>query len=493
MKQQIVKNTLLIVIFSLISKALGFGREVTQAALFGATHSTDALVFSFLLLQYITGFIISIIEKSVIPKVASYKNYSTELNEKVNKILYLMLLLLGVLSILVICVSKPLLILMKVYDIEAATKMIYFIIPIAIIMSINSLMQAVLKSFEHFKSVGIVMIVQNLIIIITIFLLHDAYGIYSVLIGWLVANAINFLHIFYEVRKIGFRFTWKNANLIKCEFNKVVRYLKIIMPIVGLILVSYINSFFEKRISFGLGEGTTTMLYYGTILNDLVYSVFILSAMSVLIPALSKTDNKKLLTQGMIRIIIICFLPITVLILFYSEPFVILLLKWGKFTIDNVKTISYIFMGFSLGLLTLGVRETLYTRAYSIGNTKLPFMANLIASIVNIVANYIFSQLFGVVGLALGTTLSIYVSVFYISYYTKENYIDSKFIKKISIGIITFSSINILFVAIFGRLDNIFALSGIAVFSLLVYFITLYIIKMNEIVEIMTRLKERFL
>jgi len=493
-KAQMVKNTFILVLFSFASKILGFGREVTQASLFGATNNTDALILAFLFLQYITGGISAIIEKVIIPKVAIYKEYNGELNEKVNRFFFFMFLVLIIVSSMLLISIKYILFFMKVQNPEVVTKMIYFIIPIAIIMSINSLLQAVLKAFNQFKVVGVVMLVQNSIIIITILLLHNLYGIYSVLIGWLIANAINYVHILFETKKIGFY--WSTSFLftqksISSEIKRFISYNRIIAPVLGLVLVSYVNSFLEKKITFGLGEGATTMIYYGTIINDLVYSIFIISAMSVLIPALSKSDNKQLMTQNMIRIIIMCFLPITVIILCYAHEAVEFLLYFGDFSINNVRSISNIFIGFSLGLMCLGIRETLYTRAYSSGNTKLPFKANLVASSVNIFFNFILSLKFGIIGVAAGTTISIYASMFYMGYHIKEKYVDLEFIKKISIGVMGTISVNLIYITIFRNPKNIFAIAGIALFSLVVYIIILYLLQTKEVVKLINGIKER--
>jgi len=116
------------------------------------------------------------------------------------------------------------------------------------------------------------------------------------------------------------------------------------------------------------------------------------------------------------RLILLVTLPLTVILIYYSEPLVRLFLQRGAFTQADTHLVSQV-QAIYLLQVPLVVLSILFVRVISaLKANHLLLWGTVINLILTLVFNYIFLQWFQVVGIALATSLMFLISTGYFIY-----------------------------------------------------------------------------
>lgn len=417
-KQQVAKSAAMIAIFTLMSKGLGFIREVMIASRFGSGMETDTYFVAMTATVMIMSTLGSAMNTTLIP-------IFSEIGEKrakegklryLNSILNIVFFITLILAILAFVFSPlTIKILAKGFEgeqFQLAVNLNRIGLPIIIFLGFTHVLSGFLHSSQIFGPHAIMGFPYNAVFLIYLFFFTKNPDINMLMLISVIASATQFLIQIPAVKHLGFRYSL-NVSLSDPYLKKAI-YL--IFPVLIGSAVQQINVIIDKTLASELVEGSISALSYASRINDLIISVFIAAITTVVFPMLSKAFSKNdtnevvnILNQG-VNIIFIITVPATIGILLLAHPMVQLFFQRGAFNNNAAVMTSGALTYYSIGLVATALRLMLNKVFYSLQDTKTPMINGGIAVLVNIVLNLILIKSMEHRGLALATSISAIIT-----------------------------------------------------------------------------------
>lgn len=511
---KLVNATIIVIITTLLSKILGFVRELILAFAYGTSIYTDAYLTAMNIPSVIFLAIGTALSTTYIPLY-----YQAEEEQKGNgdkfcsNIINLVSILSIILSILGIFFTKPI---VKIFAIgfegEVLGLTIHFtrILMLGILfMSLNNIMIAMLQSKGNFKIPGLIGIPYNIIIIFSI-LLSMKTQIEVMIWGTLIATITQVLFQLPFVIKGGYKY----EAYVDINEKYIQKMIVLIGPVFIGVFANQLNVIIDKTLASQLGEGILSALNYANKLNLFVIGIFISSLSVVIYPTLSKlslrqdNDGFRRSIEKSMNMVSILIIPITMGAIVLSKPIVKMLFERGQFDSTATEITSLSLICYSIGLLGIGFNDLLKRIFYSLKDTKTPMINSVISIIFNIILNIILVKFMGYIGLPLATSVSCIITtiLLFISLNKKVGYFGQKEILKtmlkstiasIIMSICTYLSYNI-FIDIFKPIDiyEIISLFGAIVIGIFIYLILVFILKLEEtkfFIEAIIEVKQKYL
>ena len=502
------KTALLLMIITLLSKVLGFIREIVLSYFYGASNVSDAYFISLTIPVVIFSFIGVAITTGYIPMYnkIEIEEGAHESYRFTNNLTSILVIMSTLVIVVVQLFTKEIVTLFasgfRGDTLLLATKFtritvfgIYFSGAIAIF---NGFLQIKNK----FIIPAILGFIYNICIIASIYFSHKI-DITIISIGSVIALLIQFIFLLYFVfkEKIVLRF---DANYK----NKHIRSLgKIALPLIFGMSISQINLLIDKTIASRIAIGGISALNYADRLNSFLLSTVVMSISVAIYPIMSKVaadrndaDFKKIMAES---IVFICLflVPSTVGAIFFAVPLIKLLFARGAFNSQAIKLTSSALLFYSIGMVGMGLREVLSRAFYSMQETKIPVKNAAIGMSMNIILNIVLSRYIGISGLALATSISATFTAI-LMFISLRKKIGPFGIKQISIsflkilfassvmGLIARLSFNYLTANIFSQNSSLMISIGIGV---LTYFVVIYFMKIEDVDGIVNVVKKKLI
>lgn len=413
--RNLTKSVFIIMMISILGKFLGLARESVLAAYFGASGETDAYKLAFGI-PSILLFAISVgLATTFIPIYSSYLRSRTkeETQYFLNNIFNLVVVLSVVITLLGVLAApyivKYIAIGFDASVLQLTVTLTIISLPCMIFFAMFNMGSAYLESNGKFATPAMSWIIYDIIIIGSIVLFYRN-GIKAITVGSLLAVASLFLIQLPVILRNGYRYKLV-FDLREKGFRKMVT---LTGPVIIGSAFNQIYIFIERMFASGLQEGSISALDYAYKVNSIVFNIFSLSIITVIYPKLASLSEempafKASLIKG-IRAISLISLPTMVFICLFSSQIVTLLFQRGAFDITDTKLTSFALVGFSIGIIGMGMRELFNKAFYALNDTKTPMINGIIVICINIVLCITFVKLWGVGGLAAATSLSALIS-----------------------------------------------------------------------------------
>jgi len=387
---------------SLVSALLGFFRDRLLAGRFGAGDTLDVYYTAFRIPDFLNMvFIMGSISAAIIPIFSEYLSRSkNEAFRFLSNLLNLFLIILiGVSLILIIFTPQIIEIIAPGFSAQKQ-EMTYLLTRIMflspLLLGISNILSSVLRVFRRFLITSLSPIFYNLGIIFGILFFYPKFGITG--LAWGVVFGA-FFHLLIQVPilfKVGFKFE-KVLDFADLGFRKVI---KMTIPRSIGLAASQINLIVMTAIASTLAPGSIAVYNLADNLSrpflTLVGNSFSTVAFSFLATSFSKNNQdkfSKIFSESFSKILII-ILPASLLLFFFRDLVVKIILRVGSFGSADVALTAA-----CLGLLSLGLfaqsLTLLTTKAfYAIHNTIMPALASIIGMAVNIILALLFVKLF---------------------------------------------------------------------------------------------------
>ncbi len=417
-KRELAQSAAMISIFTLISKLLGFIREVMIANRFGSGMETDTYFVAMTATVIIMSTLGAALNTTLIPIFSEIG----EKHGKKGKLKYLnnifnIVLIITIFIVILGYIFSPMVIkiLAKGFQgeqFDLAITLNRIGLPIAILLGFTYVFSGLLHSSQIFGPPAISGLPYNFVFLIYLFFFAKDSNVITLMIVSVIAALAQFLILVPAVHHMGYKY--------KFEINLKDRYLKkamvLIIPVLIGSAVQQINVIIDKTLASDLIEGSISALSYASKINDMVIAVFIMAITTVIFPMLSQAfsqDNKEkvkeILGQG-INIILIITVPATIGILVLAEPAVYLFFQRNAFDELATYMTSQALIYYSIGLVGSSLRLMLNRVYYSLQDTKTPMINGMIAVVINLVLNLILIKPMAHSGLALATSISATVT-----------------------------------------------------------------------------------
>lgn len=499
------KTVILLMLIAVFSKALGFLRDITLSYFYGASNISDAYLISQSIPVVIFTFVGIAISTGYIPM---YTRVEQELGERDgnrytnNLINILVIICTSIVTLGLLFAEEIVRVFASGFEGETLALAVQFTrISLFCIYFIGlvSIFSGFLQLKGNYTLPALVGFPLNLFIIMTIILSFNRDTI-ILPIGVVLAYFAQLVLLMPSAYKRGYRFELI-ANL---KDKYIVQMAYLTLPVIIGGSVNRINALVDRTIASQLSVGGISALSYSNKLDEFIQGIFVTPICTTMYPVMTKMaveNNIRGLRKAVSEIISsvsILLIPATVGSMVFAEPVVRFLFLRGAFDLRAVHMTSDALIFYSIGMISFGFREILSRAFYSLQDTKTPMINATIAMIINIVLNVILSKYMGIGGLALATSISgiICVVLLFVSFKNKVGLFGMKnlainIIKitgaSLVMGIISKIIFNILLNSIEYKLALVFSV----VVGILIYFIIVYLMKIDEVSILVNIIKKK--
>ena len=422
------QTALLMAVFTMGSKLVGFLREMVLANYYGAGVITDAYVMAQSIPNMLFASLFSAVAISYMPTFSKKHELEgeAEANLFTSRVLNILVLISSVSALLgFLCPDLLVRIFAGNFSAEqAALTESYLRITMCLLMfsSISTLLEA----FLQYKGVFLPQIVlgysQSASIIV--FIIISAYtSHYYLAFGVLVGNIIRCAGVSTLARRRGLRysFDWRLGDTAK---NIVM----LALPIFIGGSINQINAFVDKSLASGLETGSVAALNYANLISNMILTVTSTILVTLIYPKLTQANSledydrvNSIMERGM-NVVFVIAAPCTLGAMAYSGPVIQAVYERGAFDAGASALTESAFFWYAAGILFQGLALLLTKLYYSMGNTKTPVVYAAIAAVTNIVLNVILVGPMKQGGLALATSVAAGVNVIQLYFGLRRKY-----------------------------------------------------------------------
>lgn len=500
------KNVIFLMIITIISSLFGFGRDIILAYFYGASSISDAYIIATTIPTVIFGFIGVGISTGYIPmyrKLEEEKGIESS-NYFTNNLLNILLVLLTIVVILGLLFTDYVVSLFASGFDNNMFLLTVKMTKISLFGIYFSCLISIFKGFLHVKGnfviPGLIGLPMNLIIIVTIYISFETTP--TVLaIGTLIGAATQIVLILPVVYKNGFRY----KAIINIKDKSTQKLGRLAVPTIIVAAVDQINIIVDRTIASQIVIGGISALTYSARFTSFIQGVFVSSIVTVLYPTISKiaaqgniSGFKRSLTSAIVSMNML-IIPASVGSIIFSNTIIELLFGRGEFDSEGINMTSNALLFYLVGMIGYGLREILSRAFYSIQDTKTPMVNSFIAICSNIILNIVLSKYMGISGIALATSISSIICSFLLlnSLRKKVGSFDYQTLLITHLKILLSSSMmGFISYISFNLLTNNFGLIislSISIFlGILTYTLLLYLLKLQELNEIVISILKRF-
>ncbi|NVN89179.1 MAG: virulence factor MviN [Desulfuromonadales bacterium] len=422
--RKIFAAAVLIIICSVFARVAATVKEIAVASYFGAGDNIDAFLMAFLVPAYVINVIGASFNAALIPSYIRIREQqgTASAHKLFSNVMAGCLAMLIAASVVILAGAPYYLPLVASgfsrEKVALTGRLLCFLSPMVVLCGINTLWGAILNADRKFGLVAATPVVTPLVVILFLISGRSDYGVYSLAIGTICGMLMELILLGIALTRKGIS-PWPRWYGLDSNVRQVFRQL---VPMVSGASLMCATGFIDQSMSSMLGSGSVSALSYG---NKIVSALLGLSATALgtaVTPYFSTMVARREWAEirhtlkHYYRLIMLTSVPITIVLIFSSEPLVRLLYQRGAFTQQNTHLVAQV-----QSLLALQIpfylAATLTVRLIS---TMMANQILVIGSIINVIVsvslNYIFMQTMGVCGIALSTSCVYAVSFLFLYY-----------------------------------------------------------------------------
>jgi len=417
----LIKSTSTFGFFTLISRILGYLRDLLIAIYLGSGPIADAFFVAFRIPNtfrrlFSEGTFNAAFVPSYSSELASGKQIAQKFANKIFNLLLIGLLLM----VLVVEIFMPSFVFIIApgfsdnsdkFDLTISLTRITF--PFLLFVSLSSFFSAILNSHNKFAVASAAPIILNIFLILVLIFqiyLNDNLVFY-------LSYAVTFAGI---VQLIFLLFFIKRFYFPKITFSfkidyKVKLFFKKLLPSIFSSGVTQINILVGTIIA-SFQASAVSYLYYADRIYQINLAIAGIAIGTVLLPNLTKhiqSKNKKkidFIQNKALELSLFLSLPATIALLIASEEITSSLFGYGSFDLLSVKNSSNALFYFALGLPAFSIIKIFSSFLFARHNTKIPFYYSFFSVIINIIISLHFFDTMGFIIIPIATSISSWLN-----------------------------------------------------------------------------------
>ena len=421
--------------FTLISRVLGYFRDILIAFFLGTSIFADAFFVAFRLPNTFRRlFAEGTFNAAFIPSYTTAKLRNKKRGKKfADEVLSILLLLLIFIVTLAEIFTPYLLYLIApgfvTDDIKfnLAIELTRITFPFLLFVSLSSFFSGILNSNNKFAAAAAAPIFLNVILIISIL----ASYILNLNIAKQLSYGVTIAGILQLIFLINITFKFYRPN-IKISFkitNKVKIFFKKLLPSIFSSGVTQINILIGTIIA-SFQSGAVSYLYYADRVYQINLAIAGIAVGTVSLPVLSKAFKSKNFSKvsniqnKSLQLSLLFSIPASLGLIIASEEIINGLFGYGSFTVKDVEMTSKALMFFGYGVIAFALVKILSNFFFARENTKTPFYISSFIVFLNILISISLFNKLGFLIIPIATTISTWIGVLIFLYFLKKrNYL----------------------------------------------------------------------
>lgn len=413
-------------IFTLLSRILGFIRDLVLAHTFGANALTDAFFVAFKIPNFLRRlFAEGAFATAFVPVLTEYKaqrdyRHLKEFVDHVAGTLGVVLLAVSLVGV----VAAPMIVSLFAFGwvlegetakLDLAAEMLRLTFPYLFFISLTAFAGGIMNAHGRFAVPAFTPVLLNLSLIGCALWLSPVLEQPVVALAWgvLLAGVSQFV---FQLPYLSRLKLLPNPR-VKFGDEGVSRILKLMLPALFAVSVTQINLLLDTVLASFLQSGSISWLYYSDRLMEFPLGILGVALGTVLLPKLSQQkahDDPQRFSQTLdwgLRMSLLFGVPAAVGLALMAGPMITTLFLSDVFTTTDVQMARLSLMAYSSGLTAFILIKVLAPAYYAQQDTKTPVKIGVIAMAANMVFNLILIFPLQHAGLALATSLSAFLNV----------------------------------------------------------------------------------
>ena len=430
--------------FTLISRVLGYIRDILIAIFLGTSLFADAFFVAFRLPNtfrrlFAEGTFNAAFIPSYAGELAKNKERADHFARNVFNLLFIILLFL----VLIAEIFMPQLIYLiapgfyKDPDkLKLAVDLSRITFPFLFFVCLASFFAAILNSYNKFAVAAAAPIILNVILIGSLFFSKFINAPEVLILSYAVSFAgfLQLIILLFFVRK-----SFKPILTIKIKINKKVKFFfRKLVPSIFSSGVTQINILVGTIIA-SFQAGAVSYLYYADRVYQINLAVAGIAVGTVMLPELSKcVRNNSInkiddLQNRALELSLFLSVPAATALILASKEIITSLFGYGSFDSESVVNTSIALTLFAFGVPAFSILKILSNFFFARNDTKTPFYLSVVSVSLNILISVSLFGKLGFIIIPLATSITSWINVFMHYYFIKKRNLhtfDDKFIYK---------------------------------------------------------------
>ncbi len=431
--KDIFKVAWLIAVVTIVSKAVGFWRDVVIAQSYGASMASDAYFYAYqvpalalILLGGVGGPFHTVTVSTFSKEDLSLSKPARESEKALNTFINLTGIVFILFTILIYFFSDTVAGLI-ISGGNAQLKLmvaqqLQIMSPIIFIGGVVGILYGISNVYNRFLLTTLSPTMASFAIIAALLTMeHDKIGLilaWSTLAGAVLQLLIQLPAYF----KIGFKYL-PDFDLKMPQIKKIG---EIIFPaVIGCTigqLTIYVDMFFASQ----LPEGTWSAISYANKIFQFPVGIIMTAMLVPLFPVFSNLIGKndwgglKFYFHKGIKSLWFLAFPIFAIIVIFSHDAIKLLFERGQFDSNDTLMVTSALIFLSFSIFPYVARDTLTRIFYAFDDTKTPFLIAIMSIFAKAVMNFLFTKPFGLAGITLSTAVMAGINMLWLAFLIRK-------------------------------------------------------------------------
>ncbi|QDP18796.1 murein biosynthesis integral membrane protein MurJ [Sphingomonas xanthus] len=408
---------------TMVSRVLGFARDMVGSRILGASHANDAFNLAFLLPNifrrlfaegaFSSGFVPLFSRRLAAGGHEDAEAFSNEILSVFMPALLVVTLLFEILMPGVLWLVVP-----DYADtpgkFDLAVELTRWTFPYLLFISVVALLSGILNSLTRFAIAAFAPALLNIALIVALLVAPPdkvevvRYMALAVLAGGLLQFALCWV----AVRKAGVKLRFGRPRMTPAVKELVV----LILPATVAAGVYQISQLFYAYFSARLGEGALSMLSYADRLNQLPLSIIGTALGVAILPAISQAIAREDAGEASdvqaraFDLSMLLTLPATLALAVAAGPIIGALYQGGEFSVEDARVTGNILAILVTGLPAYVLVKVLTPAFYARKDVKTPVRIAMAVLAGGVIANFALIPLIGIYSLALVTSAGAWIN-----------------------------------------------------------------------------------
>jgi len=426
----LIKSTGTFSFFTIISRLLGYVRDILIAVFLGAGPLADAFFVAFRIPNTFRRlFSEGTFNAAFVPSYSSLLNKKKQPKIFANNVFNLLFLGLFFL-VLTVEMLMPLFVFLIAPGFEGDSEKMELVItltritfPFLLFISLASFFSAILNSHNKFAIASAAPIILNILLIGVLFfgrVLNDQL-VYYLSYAVTLSGLLQFIFLYFFIKKY---FSPQLKLTIKID-EKIKDFFKKLLPSIFSSGVTQINILVGTIIA-SFQASAVSYLYYADRIYQINLAIAGIAIGTVILPQLSKYVQKKkkekinLIQNKALELSLFLSLPASIALLIASEEIMSSLFGYGSFDEEGVENAAKALFYFAIGLPAFALIKVFSTFFFARHNTKIPFYISLASVLLNVIISIVFFKETGFLIIPIATTISSWFNAIFLFIYLKK-------------------------------------------------------------------------
>ena len=418
----LLSSTTVFSLYTLISRILGYFRDILIAIFLGASIFADAFFVAFRIPNTFRRlFAEGTFNAAFIPSYTSEKIKGKKNGEKFANDIFNLLILVLFFIVVLVEIFTPFLVNIIApgftkdsEKFNLAVELTRITFPFLFFVSLSSFFSGILNSFNKFAAAAAAPIILNVILILAILMsafLNLEY-VYNLSYGVTIAGFLQLIFLIFFTKnffKARIHFKYKISSKVKFFFKKL-------LPSVFSSGVTQVNILVGTIIA-SFQAGAVSYLYYADRIYQINLAIAGIAVSTVSLPVLSSAIKRNQIIKineiqnKSIELALLLSIPAAIGIIFSSNEIVSALFGYGSFSSENVRLTSEALKFFGYGVPAFAIVKIMANLFFSRNDTVTPFRISVLVVLLNLIISLIFFREIGFIIIPIATSVSTWLGV----------------------------------------------------------------------------------